>query len=665
MLKKIFVLLVSTFTVLLLAIVIAVVIIDEETIKGWVSGYIEQQYERNLEVTGDLKLDLLSLQPSLMAEGIKLENAKWAEEPIMADIGKVFVQFKLLPLILGNIKILDAEISDSEIYLVKQQTKSNWDVFAPEEKDEKPGYFALKQLENFQLNNVRVNYTDAVADETHTAIAKNFELEDFYSAKRKGFFRGQLDSIPVSFEIDQKSVEAEGVDRLLVLTGHVGAAEVFFTGDIADDFSAGKGRVRVKGPGESLTRIAGLAGLDTKPLHAYDLFATVDANIAQTKIALTEIDFQYGQSQVQGMVKAEQNGEKTLIRGDLNLPVLVNEDLESFLKKDAAAELKEEVTDMGPEAKEKEAEKKSLFDDKAIGPLIPAGLEVYLQTEVEKFIGNNWTRAIQGGEINLAIKEERLALHPVMLKMLNGVFAVEGLITQTDELIEANLKLNTDDFELKRIFEDLANLDKKLDVNKIIGGNLDVVANLQFSGKSPQGMASSLTGDFNFAVEDGYIGSLLVEVLQFDVTETVAAWLADNPKTDINCMVGLFDINSGRVTTQSLVLNTDDSNIIGEGMVNLNEESVDYLLVARAKDFSITGAPIKMKVEGSLVNPKLDIGGEDSLLEVAADTIFTPIAEGFKEIFGEDDNINKLAGCARFRDELARIQRKADAVQSE
>ncbi|QBQ54022.1 AsmA family protein [Nitrosococcus wardiae] len=644
MLKKVLIILASIPAILLLVIIIAVLVIDEDTVKGWTSSYIEQQYGRDLKVAGDLELDLLSLQPSITVEGVKLENANWADRDWMADIGKVFVQFKLLPLILGNIKILDAEITDGQIFLVEQQAKANWDVFL--EKEREPGYFSVEQLENFKLNNVIVNYQDRVEDETHQLLAESIHLQEFFSPQRQGSFHGQLDSMPVSFQIEQKLVEAENVDRLLTLTGRIGTAEIYFTGDISDNFNWVKGRIRVKGPGESLTRIINLAGLNIKTLHSYDGFATVDANIERTTIDLTNINLKYGQSQMTGMIKANLNGDRTHIRGDLVFPVLVSADLKPYIK-----------------AKEKEVEKEKLFDDDPIGSLIPGGLELYLHTKIEKFIGGDWARTIQGGEGHLAIKGERLALYPVRVRMLGGDLAIEGLIDQSDKLTEANLKIKVDDFELNKISGALANLDNdnELNVDEVIGGNFDMVASLHFSGNSPQGMASSLTGDLNAVMEDGYMGSLLVEALQLDVTEAFASWLADNPKTEINCMVALFNINSGRMTTQAVVINTDDSNIIGSGVVNLDNESVDYTLVARAKDFSITGAPINMEIEGDLINPKLDIGGdEDSLLEVAADAVITPIVEGFKEIFGENDGSEKLTRCARFRDEIARIQRQAE-----
>ncbi|ABA57012.1 conserved hypothetical protein [Nitrosococcus oceani ATCC 19707] len=662
MLKKLFILFAIILISLLLLVILAGVMIDENRVKKWVSNYIEQEYDREFEITGELKLNLLSLQPSVTAKGIKLENAEWADKPNMATIGKVFFQFEFFPLILGNINILDVEIRDGRISLLEKQNKTNWDIFLPEEK-KPPGYFSVEKIRNFRLNDFTVTYQSRVKKETHTLLAKNIQLQNFYSTKRKGSFQGKVDSIPIGFQLNQKPINAENVDKLLLLTGHIGTIELYFTGDISDDFNLIRGKSRVKGSGETLLQLAELAGLKIKNFRSYDSFATIDANLEKMLINVNQMDITYGQSQMTGTLKIDSNEKRTLVRGDLLFPVLSSPDFRSLTKK-SVAELEEETTDIDVKAQEKQSEKKKLFDDDPLESFIPEKLELYLHMKVDKYVGGDWDKLIQGGKLNIAIKEKQLALHPIKVRMLGGGISLEGLIDQSkNNLTEADLRLNVNNFELKQISESLADLDNKLNIDDIIGGDFNAVVNLHANGGSPQDMASTLSGDLNFVVEDGYIGSLLVEALQIDVTEAFVSWLADNPKTEMNCLVGLFDIDSGRVETESLLINTDDSNVVGNGVVNLDKELIKYMLVARAKDFSLTGAPIKIVMEGDLLNPMLDIGGEDSLLEVAAEVLVTPIAEGFKNIFSENSESEELTGCKKFMDDIARIQKKADTVE--
>src|SRR3546814_2746280 len=91
---------------------------------------------RDLAINGDLKLDILTLSPSLVVNDVRFANAEWGSRPDMAVVERFEAEVALLPLISGNLVIQRIVLVGADILIeTNQQGRTNLTV--AERKDGK------------------------------------------------------------------------------------------------------------------------------------------------------------------------------------------------------------------------------------------------------------------------------------------------------------------------------------------------------------------------------------------------------------------------------------------------------------------------------------------------------------------------------------------------
>ena len=169
-----------------------------------------------------------------------------------------------------------------------------------------------------------------------------------------------------------------------------------------------------------------------------------------------------------------------------------------------------------------------------------------------------------------------------------------------------------------------------LQAEKLIGGRLIADIDLKSNGISVDQLAASLNGEFQLALQDGFIGSLLVEAIGLDLTESVVAWTAENPRTDLNCFVAQFKVNEGLVKQKAFALATDDTNVFGDLSVDLGSGKLDGRFEAKAQDFSIGSFNTPILLSGTMVEPKVGLEAGDLVAKgvaaAALGVVLTPVA---------------------------------------
>src|SRR3546814_1655749 len=94
---------------LVVALAVAGVVVvqnmDFNQYKGLIAAKVKEATGRDLAINGDLKLDILTLSPSLVVNDVRFANAEWGSRPDMAVVERFEAEVALLPLISGNLVI--------------------------------------------------------------------------------------------------------------------------------------------------------------------------------------------------------------------------------------------------------------------------------------------------------------------------------------------------------------------------------------------------------------------------------------------------------------------------------------------------------------------------------------------------------------------------------
>jgi uncharacterized protein involved in outer membrane biogenesis len=134
-------------------------------------------------------------------------------------------------------------------------------------------------------------------------------------------------------------------------------------------------------------------------------------------------------------------------------------------------------------------------------------------------------------------------------------------------------------------------------------------ANLQLAGRgnSVAAMLASSSGEVGLAMSGGELSGLMIELVGLDGGEALRFLIGGDRPTPIRCAVGSFKVRDGLATSESLVLDTEDTKIGGAGTINLRDETLDVTLRPEPKDVSIFVVRSPIRLHGPFADPDVSV----------------------------------------------------------
>jgi len=160
----------------------------------------------------------------------------------------------------------------------------------------------------------------------------------------------------------------------------------------------------------------------------------------------------------------------------------------------------------------------------------------------------------------------------------------------------------------------------------ILTGYLRAFADVKTQGETTDTFIKNLNGKLYVVVEDGSIDSTIVEALGFDIAETVVSLISGNPNTKVNCIVADIDIVKGVVNGDQVVVETNDSKIIGRGNIDPVNSTIDYRLAVEAGDTSPLSVPAPLFFKGPLSSPQISVEKKTLFKEIASVVVQPAVA---------------------------------------
>jgi uncharacterized protein involved in outer membrane biogenesis len=113
------------------------------------------------------------------------------------------------------------------------------------------------------------------------------------------------------------------------------------------------------------------------------------------------------------------------------------------------------------------------------------------------------------------------------------------------------------------------------------------------------------TSDGNVAVGlgKGRIGNLVMELAGIDIAESLKFLIEGDHTIPIRCAFGDFSVADGLMTSRALAFDTTDTIIVGDGTINLRDETLESRLRPRPKDRSLLVFRSPLIVGGTFKDP--------------------------------------------------------------
>jgi uncharacterized protein involved in outer membrane biogenesis len=390
---------------------------------------------------------------------------------------------------------------------------------------------------------------------------------------------------------DQFTVQARLTGSLKILSlraarasARRGSLKVALSGGI-EALPALKGiNFKLKASGKELAEIGPLVGTDLPDLGPFDL-STALSGSAET-LSLNPFSLIVDQSDFNGLAMVEfLKRPKITLR--LESSVIDFTTLMKSLEKDSQKDIQKVA--------KKDSQKRRLFSD------APLPFDALKKVDADIVLRAK----------NIHARDARLKFGHLALKLEDSDLSIDKLeATYKQTKISGNLNISpgapprvaaqflVQGFNLGDFLKEIGKSDQ---VRAIV----DIAAHGKSRGDSVNSLMTHLDGAFGAVMGPGYLTKYL-DLLALDLSQKVIPiWGRHKKANEINCAVVQFDIKKGVATSTAFVFDTQIGILSALGDINLGTEQVNFLLNPRPKDFSLVSLSTKLRVSGTLMDPKV------------------------------------------------------------
>lgn len=588
------------FALLIVILYAVVVSYDYNKLKARLTRIVHEATGRELSL-GDIKV-AFGFSPSLQVEKVGLQNAPWGSRTEMARIERLEFRVALLPLPWRELQFKRLILVKPDILLETDRSgRSNLEF-----KSAKPG----EKLPPLTFKEVRIEGG----------------LLTYKEGKGGKRYTVKIDTLRAALPVDEKAVKLEVQGKFngrpfevrgstgpigdlinsekawpVNLTARAAEATIIVKGSITDVLKKRRSELTISADGPSIRKVAEFGGATNIPdFGPFKVTAGV-ANPAG-RFDVTDLEASFGENDIAGSFQLDLSGEIPQIVADLSSQRL---DLRPLLgrKGEKAAENKHP----GQHKPDR------VFPDDPIPLdwLEALDARVKMQAGALRIPGTVLTEF----RTDALLKKGNLTLKRLNFVLSGGRFdGALGLLSRGKEAAFV-MNLRVDGL-------DISSLLKELEAKPLLEGKLSAEIELNGRGGSVAQWMAGLNGQTVAVMGHGRLNMKYLDLLGADLAQSLLGLInpfrKEEDYTELHCLVNGFEIKDGLATCSALVLDTDQTSVVGAGKINLKDETLNLSLQPSPKkgvglsglgkiSLSLGELTKPFKLGGTLANPSLVI----------------------------------------------------------
>jgi hypothetical protein len=556
------------------AIVIVIASADPNEYRGIFEQTIRAATGRSVTIG---KVDFaFSLTPTVVLEDVALANVAWGTRPQMATAKRIEVAMALLPLLHGEYVARRFVLRGADLLLeVNSQREPNWTFGGADNGAASDHPMTLPRFGRLTIEDSRLSYRDGASGETETL--------DLRRVTARPSDEATLLDVDIDSIVNGQPVKLAGKAGRLVLLDGPAPYPVDLAGEVAGLSTTLKGAIAqplrgrgyalmLSASGPSLAGLGSMLATDLPPGGPLQLAARVDD--ADGAIRIHDVTGMLGHTDLSGDVTLQPGEPHWLIDAKLASHHL---DLQDFV---AAGGSDSGVDDP------------RLFPAKPLPHRWIGKIDMIAKLTADELVRGDTT--LQAAALDGAINAGRLTLDSLRFGYAGGQVTLKG----TGD-VNPTVPLWT----LQGSARGLAGgdaLHRLLGLSMIGGGKADADFGLAASGRSLRDIATSLDGNAGINLVDGHIDDGLMRLFLTDLTHAVSA---GDRRAELRCMTAIFDFADGLGRSRTFVADTGAAVVVGDGDINLRNETIHMTFEPSAKDVSLAALAVPVHVTGSLADP--------------------------------------------------------------
>lgn len=640
------------------ALVILVLLFDWNWFRHPLERYISDKTQRTFTIS-DLHVRL-GFTPTIRMRDVYFSNADWADDKAMARIAEVEFSVSLRDL---PEKILIPRVALTKPDLLFEQQKDgqrNWTFQEPSKSTEpsklRIGSLSVDEGRLRYLNHGEPFDIDVAAstfDQSKQAQVKDADakpVNDRYATRYafKGNYHGAgFSGTALSGEV--LSFQETGVPFPLKGDLVAGTTRLSVEGTIADAANITAIDTQLKIQGQTLANLYPFLLLPLPATPPYSLQGHLV--LKGDRYGIDDLNGKIGSTDVRGSASYVQKQPRPLLTADLRSTRLHLDDLGPVIGvQTKTSGGKPAITQADTNTA---AGAKAKADNIDPNHVLPAGS--FDGSRLQK-IDADVTLVAEKLEVPIDLPIESmnaaLHLHDGVLKMAPLEFGFAGgKITSEMALDARQSTIKTDakiDFRGIRV-DRLVPSDSKLAQGAgLLGASMQIAG----AGNSIADAAAVSNGRLSAAISNGRVSNLLDAASGLNGGKVLKLLAGGDKSISVNCGGLAFDIKNGVGTSNLFVVDTEQTQILGEGGFNLKNEQFDMTLKPKPKKMGILSLRTPVRLYGSFKKPDFSLekgpllaraGGAVALLAVAPLAALLPLIETGP---GEDSDCRRLQASA-------------------
>jgi len=580
----------GTFLILAL-FVLFLALFQWNWLRGPIGNWASAEYNREIELNGDLDVNLFSWTPSAQVRGLRIGGPDWALERDTLKVADLQASIRLGALLAGRIEMPSLIITKPEVVLIATEDgRLSWvlDPNAPDDQGMK-----IPLINHLVIRDGTLSLDEQKRDMTLRATISAREGSD----EQAGFHldgRGTMNGTPLRLEVRGGPFINIRRDRPYAFKAELSGvgSTLIADGSITRPFDLGQFTATLSLQGRDLADLYLLTGITTPNTPPYRLSGTLKRD--DTLFTFNDFSGRVGTSDLSGDLKVDKVGDRRRVDADLRSRLLDIDDLATVLG------AKPTVTASGDTVASSGAGAKLL----PTAPLNVERLRVMdgtLRYRAARVKRNELD--IRQVDLGADLKDGILKLDPVSFDFNRGSLNGTARINATRAT-----PYTTADFRLRGY--PLESIVPARDGAPTVTGSALGRAKLEGPGASVHDFAANSNGTISLVVPQGRMRSAFAELLGINATAGLGRLLSgDTGSSEIRCAVADFTVRRGIATARTFVIDTTPVLAKGTGTIDLGAETMNLRIDGETKQPRLIRLWSPIIVSGPLTAPKVGIEG--------------------------------------------------------
>ncbi|HET7203990.1 MAG TPA: AsmA family protein [Steroidobacteraceae bacterium] len=563
---------------------------------NWFKAPIERRVSaatgREFRIAGPLDVDLGRII-IVRAEDMSLANARWSLTPEMGRADLLRIEVPFWPLLRGERTLRRVDVVRPALLLERtRRGAANWH-FEGRTRARPAATWSLGEL---RVHDGRLDVRDAPLDtdlrltvDSSTPQAGDESVR--LLVRGSGRYRGHPFQLVGTADSPVALLERADAAYRVDFSARAGATRGRLHGALQVPLNPDRFTVDAELRGDDLEDLYPLIGLAVPSTPPYRIEGRLERR--GRVVTLKDLRGIVGDSDVAGVVGVDLSGDKPLLNADIASTHLDLDDLGGFIGLPPSTREGESASPEQRAEAARRAASPRLLPDKDYDLRKLSSVNANFHLHADEVDAGKWP--IQSLAFRLRLRDGLLEVEPVDLGFAGGRIAGDVRLDAREPRINAGANLALRSIDLEQVWPNM----KPPNVGRI-NGHID----LRGRGNSVADMLATSDGAVQLGMGRGRFSNLLLELAGLDVAESLKFLLGKDKTVALRCAYGDFAVEGGKVQTQSLVFDTTDTVMFGEGTVNLEHEALALELRPEPKDFSPVSLRGPLQIDGTLKDPK-------------------------------------------------------------